>query len=358
VLGTIGWIAAGFVISALGAEARRSSSAWPPRRRQRSGCSPSRPLRRRLYTTGPRSATSPGSTRSGLKERSFAIFVLGSFSSASLQFYYAVVTNPYLTELGVTNSAAIQTMGQMSEIGFMLVMPFFFSRLGVKWMLIVGMGSWALRYVFFAFATAARSSGWSTSASVHGICYDFFFVTGQIYMDKKAPLHIRAAAQGFMSFVTYGAGMFVGSYLAGWIVDQYTYTRDGTALHTWQPIWLIPAACSTAVLLLFALFFRHRDDAEPSRDGVIGFIKRGQGFSLRHSQAPMDRRVHHVIAGARGVGRHAGSGSAAAGERGQGAKPAAARPEAERMYELRRYELRQGPMVDRMRVLKTVSIRP
>ncbi len=146
-----------------------------------------------------------------MKERSFAIFVLGSFLICiPLQFYYAF-TNPYLTELGITNTAAIQTMGQMSEIGFMLVMPLFFVRLGVKWMLLIGMVTWALRYVLFAFGDA-HALVWMVYLGiiVHGICYDFFFVTGQIYVDKKAPLHIRAAAQGFIAFVTLGVGMFVG----------------------------------------------------------------------------------------------------------------------------------------------------
>jgi nucleoside transporter len=192
-----------------------------------------------------------------LKERSFAIFVIGSFLICiPLQFYYAF-TNPYLTELGVTNTAAIQTMGQMSEIGFMLVMPFFFRRLGVKWMLLIGMATWALRYVLFAFGDGG-SLLWMVYLGilVHGICYDFFFVTGQIYVDQKAPLHIRGAAQGFIAFVTLGVGMFVGSYMSGWVVDQYTYTQGTAQLHTWEPIWLIPAGFAAGVLVLFALFFR------------------------------------------------------------------------------------------------------
>ena len=168
-----------------------------------------------------------------LKERSFAIFVLGSFLiSIPLQFYYAF-TNPYLTELGVTNTAAIQTMGQMSEIGFMLVMPFFFRRLGVKWMLLIGMSTWVLRYVLFAFGDNGALV-WMVYLGiiVHGICYDFFFVTGQIYVDKKAPVHIRGAAQGFIAFVTLGVGMFVGSYLSGWVVDQVHLHAGGrTAAH-------------------------------------------------------------------------------------------------------------------------------
>ena len=94
---------------------------------------------------------------------------------------------------------------------------------------------------------------------LHGICYDFFFVTGQIYVDQKAPLHIRAAAQGFIAFVTLGAGMFVGSYIGGWVVDMYAHTSGNQVLHYWTPIWLIPAAMSAGVLLLFALFFNPQE---------------------------------------------------------------------------------------------------
>ena len=158
-----------------------------------------------------------------LKERSFAIFVLGSFLICiPLQFYYAF-TNPYLTELGVTNTAAIQTMGQMSEIGFMLVMPFFFTRLGVKWMLLIGMLTWACATCCSRSATAGRSCGWSTSESS---CTESATTSSssraRSTSTRRRPLHIRAAAQGFIAFVTLGVGMFVGSYLSGWVVDQYT----------------------------------------------------------------------------------------------------------------------------------------
>jgi nucleoside transporter len=264
VLGTVGWIVAGFVISYLGAEAValqfRVAAAASLVLGLFSFALPYTPPAGANHRTTARNILGLDALDL-MKERSFAIFVIGSFLiCVPLQFYYAF-TNPYLTELGITNTAAIQTMGQMSEIGFMLVMPFFFARLGVKWMLLIGMFTWALRYVLFAFGDGG-SLVWMVYLGiiVHGICYDFFFVTGQIYMDKKAPIHIRAAAQGFISFVTYGVGMFVGSYLAGWAVDQYTYSQNGATLHTWQPIWLIPAGFAAGVLALFAVFFRYREE--------------------------------------------------------------------------------------------------
>jgi nucleoside transporter len=192
-----------------------------------------------------------------MKERSFAVFVLGSFLICiPLQFYYAFA-NPFLNEIGVSNAAGKMTMGQMSELFFMLLMPWFFRRLGVKNMLLVGMAAWVTRYVLFAYGNNAALV-WMLYLGIilHGICYDFFFVTGQIYVDQKAPGNVRAAAQGFITFVTYGIGMLIGSWLSGKIVDQYATSSGGTVMHNWQQIWLVPAAGAGAVLILFALFFR------------------------------------------------------------------------------------------------------
>jgi nucleoside transporter len=270
VLGTIGWIAAGFMISGLSAEAVslqfRLAAIASLALGLYSFALPHTPPARVGRKVTARDILGLDALQL-MKERSFTIFVLGSFLICiPLQFYYAF-TNPFLTELGITNSAAIQTVGQMSEIGFMLVMPFFFVRLGVKWMLILGMLAWALRYALFAYGDGGALV-WMIylGIALHGICYDFFFVTGQIYVDKKAPLHIRAAAQGFIAFVTLGVGMFVGSYLSGWVVDQYTQPVGETVLHDWQPIWLIPAAMSVVVLVLFAILFHYREEpAKPAR---------------------------------------------------------------------------------------------
>jgi MFS family permease len=153
------------------------------------------------------------------------------------------------------------TMGQMSELGFMLLMPWFFKRLGVKQLLLVGMAAWVARYILFAYGDN-QALVWMLYGGIllHGICYDFFFVTGQIYVDQKAPSTVRAAAQGFITFVTYGVGMLIGSWLSGRVVDAYV-TADSVG-HDWQAIWLVPAAMAGAVLVLFALFFRDSRRAE------------------------------------------------------------------------------------------------
>jgi nucleoside transporter len=192
-----------------------------------------------------------------MKNRSFAIFILGSFLVCiPLQFYYAF-TNAFMSEIGVQNATFKMSFGQMSEIGFMLVMPLFFARLGVKKMLLIGMAAWMIRYVLFAYGDNGPGI-WMLYIGIllHGICYDFFFVTGQIYVDREAPTHLRGAAQGFIAFVTLGFGMFIGSYLSGLVVDLYRV--EGAIPHDWFKIWLVPAAGAAAVLVLFALFFQDR----------------------------------------------------------------------------------------------------
>lgn len=188
-----------------------------------------------------------------LKDRSFAIFALCSMLiSIPLAFYYAF-TNLYLNELGMEGVAAKMSIGQASEVIFMIAMPFFFRRLGVKWMLLVGMLAWVFRYALFASGDMGGNAWMLYMGLVlHGICYDFFFVTGQIYTDKKAGLEIRASAQGFITLLTYGVGLAIGSVLAGNVVEAFT--TDG--VKDWAAIWWTPCIFAAGVAVLFTLIFK------------------------------------------------------------------------------------------------------
>jgi nucleoside transporter len=202
-----------------------------------------------------------------LKERSFFIFVLCSLLiSIPLAFYYGF-TNPFLNDLGMQGVAGKQSMGQMSEVVFMILMPFFFARLGVKKMLLVGMLAWVVRYAFFANGNM-DASAWMLYLGIllHGICYDFFFVTGQIYVDQKVSKDIRASAQGFIALITYGVGLGLGSWFAGQVVDANSTQAivDGVekTVRVWPTIWWIPCAFAAGISLLFALMFKENSAAK------------------------------------------------------------------------------------------------
>jgi nucleoside transporter len=259
VLGTLGWIVAGLIVGFLKLEATSAPM------RLAAASSVLMALYSLTLPHTPPLGKSTGVTLKGLfpvesisllKDKSFAVFALASFLiCVPLQFYYAF-TNPYLNEIGVQNAAGKMTMGQMSELLFMVTLPWFFRRLGVKYTLLVGMLAWVLRYVMFAYGNSGPLV-WMLYLGIllHGICYDFFFVTGQIYVDRKAPLALRAAAQGMITFITYGAGMFLGAWLSGKVVDLYAISTPSGVVHAWRSIWLLPAYCSAAVLILFALAF-------------------------------------------------------------------------------------------------------
>ncbi|MCB1124097.1 MAG: MFS transporter, partial [Verrucomicrobiae bacterium] len=188
-----------------------------------------------------------------LKDKSYLIFIISSFLICiPLAFYYQMA-GKFIAEAGLENPAFKMSFGQMSEIIFMLLMPFFFARLGIKKMLLVGMLAWVARYVLFAFG-ASDGVAWMLLGGIvlHGICYDFFFVTGQIYTDKTAEKKIRAQAQGLLVLFTLGLGMLIGAQIAG--VIEVNYTVDGVA--NWKMIWTIPWILAAGITVLFVIMFK------------------------------------------------------------------------------------------------------
>jgi nucleoside transporter len=192
-----------------------------------------------------------------LGDRPFYVFITASFLLCIPLAAYYNFTQIFLGNAGVTKIAATQTFGQMSEVGFMLLMPLMFVRLGVKRMLMVGMAAWVLRYALFALAApAAIFTLILIGILLHGVCYDFFFVTGQIYVDKRSTPAIRGQAQGLLVLVTYGLGMFIGAQLAGRVYTRMLGGASSLTLAQWPSFWVLPAAFAAVVLILFAALFR------------------------------------------------------------------------------------------------------
>ena len=262
VLGTIGWIVAGIAISLFGWDKQGGESALANTFKMAAIAS----IILGLFSfTLPATLPAKKGVKTSigdilgldalrlLKNKSYLIFFISSIAICiPLAFYYNF-TNLFLNEKGMQSTAGIQSLGQVSEILFMLLMPVLFIRFGVKKMLAIGMLAWAVRYGLFAYGNI-DANYWMLIVGIllHGICYDFFFVTGQIYTDNLAGERFKSAAQGLITLATYGVGMLIGSLVSGPIVDAYI-TSGG---HNWKSIWLIPAAIAVVVIILFMLLFR------------------------------------------------------------------------------------------------------
>lgn len=258
VFGTLGWILAGLMITFLGIEKTQATFHMAAIASVALG------IFSFILPDTPPKGNSASSTASGalgsdafvlFRDKPYLVFFIAAILVCiPLSFYYGFA-NLFLNEAGMEDAAGKMVLGQFSEALFILAIPFLFYRIGVKNMLILGMIAWILRYVFFAYGDAGAGL-WMLYAGIilHGICYDFFFVTGYMYTEKKAGEKIKNAAQGLFTFATYGVGMYIGTQFSGFTADYYV--DDGIRL--WKYIWFVPAAIAVAVLLYFILFFHEK----------------------------------------------------------------------------------------------------
>lgn len=192
-----------------------------------------------------------------LKQRSFLVFMVSSMLICIPLAAYYVYTPLFIGDAGMENPAYEMSFGQMSEVIFMILMPLFFKFLGVKRMLLFGMFAWVVRYGLFTLG-APEGVAWMIFCGVilHGICYDFFFVTGQIYVDQKSTASIRAQAQGFLVLATQGVGMFVGAQISGWLYADVISGKGAARLETWERFWTYPTAAAFVIMIFFLLLFK------------------------------------------------------------------------------------------------------
>ncbi len=261
VFGTVGWVISGFMIAILGIE------KTPATFYMASVVSIILGLFSFALPNTPPEAKSKSTTKSILgidalilfKERSYSIFFISAiFVCIPLSFYFGFA-NLYLNQSGMENAAGKMVMGQISEALFILAIPFLFNRIGVKKMLLIGMTAWIARYLCFAFGNMGANL-WMLYAGIilHGVCYDFLFVTGYMYTEKKSNERIKNTAQGLFTFVTYGLGMFIGTWFSGFVTSYYTVNN----VYQWKNIWYVPAYIAVAVLICFIFFFREKKQIE------------------------------------------------------------------------------------------------
>ncbi|OFY64986.1 MAG: MFS transporter, partial [Bacteroidetes bacterium RBG_13_43_22] len=240
VFGTVGWVVSGFMIAFLGIEQTHFTFYMA------AIVSVALGLFSFFLPDTPPQATVPSSAKSVMGVDAFVLFrdkpyliffIAAIFVCIPLSFYFGFA-NLYLNQSGMENAAGKMVMGQISEALFILAIPFLFNRIGVKRMLLIGMTAWILRYLCFAFGNMGANV-WMlyTGIILHGVCYDFFFVTGYMYTEKKSNERIKNAAQGLFTFVTYGLGMFIGTWFSGFVTNAYSVNQ----VYQWQKIWYIPA---------------------------------------------------------------------------------------------------------------------
>ncbi len=208
-----------------------------------------------------------------MKNRSFAVLIISTLLISLPFAMYHQFANMSMNESGLTNVAGIMTLGQASEVIFMILMPFFFIRLGIKRMALMGMFAWALRYLLFAFGNNEELvSFFYIGIILHGICFDFFYVTAQIYVDKKAPSDLRASLQGFLTFITYGIGWLLGTNMSGWLLQKYQITNEAGIVvnHHWINIMMYPALIALIVATAFMILFKQeKEKIEIEKSGII-----------------------------------------------------------------------------------------
>lgn len=193
-----------------------------------------------------------------LKDKNFLVFFIASILICiPLAFYYQYASQ-FLSNIGVDNPAGKMTIGQVSEVLFLLLLPYFFKKFGFKKTILAGMLAWAIRYALFAYGNAGDLSFMLIiGIALHGICYDFFFVSGQIYTNAKAGIKYKSAAQGLITLATYGVGMLIGFEIAGLIADAYQISASS---FDWKMIWIIPSGIALLVFIVFALFFNEKKE--------------------------------------------------------------------------------------------------